>query len=100
MSGMEIVSNFSPFEQFDELQREVPQLAASIGNSENSSFCNYVGHVKNCYLIFGSVYSENCYYGSPYYSHNCIDTLVVRECEECYECTDCRKLHSCFYCQD
>ena len=56
--------------------------------------------MKNSYLIFGSVYSENCYYGSPYYSKDCMDTLVIRECERCYECIDCRKLHTCFYCQD
>jgi len=56
--------------------------------------------VKNSYLIFGSVYSEDCYYGSPYYSKDCLDTLVVRECEQCYECIDCRKLTSCSFCQD
>jgi hypothetical protein len=88
------------FEQFRLLQEKVPQLALSVWNSENSNYCNYVGNVKNSYLIFGSVYSEDCYYGSPYYSRNCLDTLVVRECESCYECVDCRKLHSCFYCQD
>ncbi|MEK7524500.1 MAG: hypothetical protein AAB588_05745 [Patescibacteria group bacterium] len=88
------------FEQYAELQQEVPQLAVSLWNSENSDYCNYIGHTKDSYLIFGSVYSQDCYYGSPYYSTNCIDTLVVRECERCYECTDCRKLYECFYCQD
>lgn len=88
------------FEQFKELSRVVPQLALSVWNSENSSYCNYVGNVKDSYLIFGSVYSEQCYFGSPYYSRDCIDTLVVRDCEHCYECIDCRKLYECFYCQD
>lgn len=88
------------FEQFAALQKEVPQLGLSVWNSENADYCSYVGHVRNCYLIFGSVYSEDCYYGSPYYSRDCMDTLVVRECEQCYECIDCRKLHTCFYCQD
>ncbi|MDD5740031.1 MAG: hypothetical protein PHO20_04665, partial [Candidatus Peribacteraceae bacterium] len=88
------------FEQYRDLQDHVPQLALSVWNSENSDYCNYVGHVKDSYLIFGSVYSQDCYYGSPYYSRNCVDTLVVRECERCYECVDCRKLHSCFYCRD
>lgn len=94
--------NFSRpfFEQFAELQREVPQLSLSVWNSENADYCNYIGHVKNSYLIFGSVYSEDCYYGSPYYSRDCLDTLVIRECEQCYECIDCRKLTQCFYCQD
>ncbi len=88
------------FEQFAELNKKVPKLSMSVWNSENSSYCNYVGNVKDSYLIFGSVYSEKCFYGSPYYSFDCIDTLVVRECEHCYECMDCRKLYECFYCQD
>lgn len=88
------------FEQYAALQSRVPQLALSVWNSENSTYCNYVGNVKDSYLIFGSVYSEDCYYGSPYYSKNCLDTLVVRECERCYECVDCRKLYECVFCQD
>jgi len=88
------------FEQYNELQKKVPQLALSVWNSENSEYCNYVGHVKDCYLIFGPIFSEKCYYGSPYYSFDCLDTLVVRECKHCYECIDCRKLYECFYCQD
>ncbi len=88
------------FEQIVELERDVPHLALSVWNSQNSDYCNYVGNVKDSYLIFGSVYSEDCYYGSPYYSKNCVDTLLVRECERCYECVDCRKLYECLYCRD
>jgi len=88
------------FDQFFELSRVVPQLALSVWNSENSNYCNYVGNVKDSYLIFGPIYSEKCYYGSPYYSLECLDTLVVRECQYCYECIDSRKLYECFYCQD
>lgn len=88
------------FDQFAELQKDVPQVAVNVWYSENSNYCNYVGNVKDSYLLFGSVYSDSCYYGSPYYSKNCVDTLVVRECEGCYECVDCRKLYECFYCQD
>jgi hypothetical protein len=88
------------FAQFNELHRAVPQLAVSIWNSENSDYCNYIGDVKNSYLLFGSVYSQDCYYGSPYYSKNCVDTLVIRNCERCYECVDCRELYDCSWCQD
>ena len=87
-------------EQFQELQKKVPRIAALNVNRENSEYCNMTGDVKNSYLIFGSVYSEDCMYGSPYYSKDCIDTLVVRDCELCYECTDCRKLYNCKFCQD
>ncbi len=88
------------FEQFHELNMAVPQLSLSIWNSENSNYCNYVGDVKDSYLVFGSVYSQDCYYGSPYYSKNCVDTLVVRNCERCYECVDSRQLYECAWCQD
>ena len=88
------------FEQYAKLQSVVPQLALLVWNSENSDYCNCVGNVKDCYLIFGSVYSQDCYYGSPYYSKNCVDTLLVRECERCYECVDCRKLYECIGCRD
>jgi hypothetical protein len=88
------------FEQFYELAKDVPRIALLNVNSENSEYCNFTGDVKNSYLIFGPVYSENCYYGSPYYSKDCMDALVLRECELCYECIDCRKLYQSFYCQD
>ena len=98
--GKEIDFSRPFFEQFNELHRTVPQLGLHIWNCENCNYCNYAGDDKNCYLIFGSVYSEDCYYGSPYYSKDCMDTLVVRECERCYECVDCRKLYACVHCQD
>jgi hypothetical protein len=87
-------------EQFFELSKDVPRIALLNVNSENSEYCNFTGDVKNSYLIFGPVYTEDCYYGSPYYSKNCVDTLVLRDCELCYECIDCRKLYHSFYCQD
>ena len=98
--GMDFDFSKPFFEQFAALQKVVPQLGLQIWNSENCDFCNYVGDCKDCYLIYGSVYSQDCYFGSPYYSQDCMDTLVLRECERCYECIDCRKLHTCFYCQD
>ncbi len=68
------------FEQFLELQKDVPRIGLYIVNSENCEYCNFVGDCKNSYLIFGSVYSEDCMYGSPYYSKNCVDSLLIREC--------------------
>lgn len=88
------------FEQFFELSKDVPRIALLNVNSENSEYCNFTGDVKNSYLVFGPIYTEDCYYGSPYYSKNCVDTLVLRDCELCYECIDCRKLYNSFYCQD
>ncbi|MDD5041242.1 MAG: hypothetical protein PHX87_03145 [Candidatus Peribacteraceae bacterium] len=88
------------FEQFALLQRDVPRIGLYLVNSENCDYCNYLGDCKSCYLTFGSVYSQDCLYGSAYYSKDCVDNLVTRECELCYECTDSRKLYSCLFCQD
>ncbi len=98
--GRDFDASRSFFEQLKDLKDVVPEQALSIWNSENSNFCNYVGDVKDCYLIFGPVYSQDCYYGSPYYSKNCVDTLVIRNCERCYECIDSRELYGCSFCQD
>ena len=98
--GKEFDFNRPFFDQFRELRNTVPHVSLARVNSENCDYCNFLGDCKNCYLIFGSVYSENCLYGSPYYSKNCIDNLVIRECEHCYECVDSRKLYHCLYCQD
>jgi len=89
------------FDQFAELQAKVPRISVYLASSDdNCDYCNFLGDCKNCYLTFGAVYSEDCMYGSAYYSKNCVDNLVTRECELCYECTDSRKLYNCMYCQD
>lgn len=88
------------FEQFYELQQKVPRIANILVRTENCDYCNIIGDCKNCYLIFGSINCEDCLYGSPFNSKNCIDVLTTRNSEWCYECTDCHNLYECFFCQD
>ena len=89
------------FEQYAELMRTVPRIALSTSaDCVGSDFANYIGACKNCYLVYGSIYAEDCYYGSPYYSKNCVDVLVSRHCEYSYELIDCQNLHTSAYCQD
>lgn len=89
------------FEQFRELQKAVPRANLAIFvNNENSEYCNYVGDVKNSYLCFGSIFIEDCMYGNPYYSKNCVDCFLIRKSELCYECIDCEGLYNCLYLQD
>lgn len=88
------------FEQFAELSNVVPRLAQILERDENCDYCNIVGRCRNCYLIFGSIESEDCYYGSPFFSKNCIDSLVLSKSELCYECSDSEQLYQCFYCQN
>lgn len=99
--GQEIDFSRGFFEQFDELLRRVPRVNLAVFvNNENSDYCNYVGDIKNSYLCFGSIFIEDCMYGNPYYSKNCVDCFLVRKSELCYECIDCQELYNCCYLQD
>ncbi len=98
--GQEFDFNRPFFEQFYELMLKVPRMSLGLVNVENSDYCNYTGDLKNCYLCYGSIFAEDCYYGSPYYCQNCVDILVSRDCKFCYECVDSEKLTECFFCQD
>ncbi len=88
------------FEQFKELRNSVPRPNLINPNTKNSDYCNYTADVKNCYLCFGSIETEDCLYGCPYESKFCVDTYLARECEYCYECIDCEKLSNCLHCQE
>ncbi len=88
------------FVQFRELQEAVPRASVNANFVMNSDYCNYVGDVKNCYLCFGSIATEDCLYGSPYESKHCVDSHIVRESEYCYECIDGEKLSRCLMTQD
>ncbi|MEK7122554.1 MAG: hypothetical protein AAB855_01725 [Patescibacteria group bacterium] len=93
---------FRPFfEQYHELLHTVPRIALmATPDCVGSDYANYIGSAKNSYLIFGSIIVEDCYYGSPYYSKNCVDILVSRHCEYSYELIDCQNLYTSAYCQD
>src|SRR3989344_1755445 len=76
------------FEQFRELRDAVPAVALVNNPSQNvnSDYCNYALQNKNCYLIFGSHYNENCAH-SWYNVRNrdCFDCLFASESELVYE---------------
>jgi hypothetical protein len=100
LNEIDISFDQSFFQQYSKLINSVPRIGSYVVNSDNCDYCNFVGDCNRCYLSFGSVYSEDCLYGSAYYSKDCVDNLVTRECELCYECVDCRKLYNCLNCQD
>src|SRR3990167_9400503 len=52
------------FEQFAELQHDVPRMALLNKNSVNSEYTNHAGDNKNVYLTFGSFYNENIFYST------------------------------------
>jgi hypothetical protein len=79
------------FEQFDELCRDVPQLALfHQRDNENCEYANLISDNKNCYLIFAASQNEECYYSN--YIHNCFqvaDSFFIFRSELCYHCIDC-----------
>jgi hypothetical protein len=88
------------FEQISELRDKVPHTSLVFSANVNCDFCNIIGNSKNCYLLSGSIECEDCYYGNPFRSKNCIDSLIVRDCELCLQCIDSQKLYDCQYCQN
>ncbi|MBI5411727.1 hypothetical protein HZA43_00960 [Candidatus Peregrinibacteria bacterium] len=88
------------FEQFAELQKVVPRVGIVNVATVNSDYINYAGYSKNSYLIFGSVQAEDCFYGSPYYSKDCVDVERLTHSELCYKCIDSKNLYNGIYLQD
>lgn len=88
------------FEQFMEVRNQVPHLGLISYKNENCGFCNIVGTSKNCYLLYGSIDCEDCYYGNPFTCKDCCDSLTLRNSELCLECVDSNRLYSCYKCQN
>jgi len=88
------------FEQFYELKKDIPHMNIYQLFNENCDYSNYTGYCRNCYMCFGPYKSEDCMYGSPYESKNCVDTYVSYGLELCYECINCEKLYGCIECQE
>lgn len=85
------------FEQYADLQREVPRMALVNVGSTNSDYCNSCVFNKNCYLIFGGDRNEDCMFGAlPMYCKNCADCDWTTRCELCYFCA---YLENCYGCQ-
>ncbi|MFA5076498.1 MAG: zinc-ribbon domain containing protein [Patescibacteria group bacterium] len=90
------------FDQFIALKNRVPHpsLEANI-TLQNSDYTNYCGYAVNCFLIFDSAYTENCYYG--YTLIRCkeaVDCMKSHGCEYCYYCSDCTSCFKLKYSQD
>jgi hypothetical protein len=86
------------FEQFNQLQKEVPRLYAMVTDCYNSEYVNGAAYNKSCYLIFASDHNEDCSYSyTIFYCKDIFDCLGVRHSEFSTECIDCEKISKCFY---
>ena len=83
------------FEQYAELILDIPKNSINSSSSnENSEYVNYCSYMKNCYLIFDSMKTEDSYYWVKVTSSkNCIDNTHLYFSENCYECNDSSKCY-------
>ncbi|MEI8092193.1 MAG: hypothetical protein WCG98_08650 [bacterium] len=90
------------FQQFDELNKKIPHvnLNTDFTIDENSSFCNYAGQQKDCYLMFHSSLNEKCFFGTGIKEcKNVVDALNCFYSNEMYECIDCFNCYNLLYSQ-
>ena len=87
------------FEQFAELQREVPRMALLNKRSINSEYTNHSADNKNVYLSFIAFEDENVLYSDhTFKSRDCTDCSGIYEAgERLYETIDSRKSYQCQY---
>ncbi len=89
------------FEQFADLQRDVPWLSLMNKNGENSDYCNITTDNKNCYLVFGGDFNEDAMHSL--FSMHCrdvADVYWVNKSELIYDCMDCLRCYNLKYCRN
>lgn len=110
------------FEQFAELQHDVPRMSLLNKGSVNSDYTNHSANNKNVYMSFCSFNSENIIHstwtmrsrelmdcsfiydkGERLYevidsraSYQCQYGLFLKDCSSCYYCFDCKGCNECF----
>lgn len=99
--GREIDFSRPVFDQFEELTRVAPHAAMYNDNPVNSEYVNYCYQAKNGYLVFGSNFTEDCYYSYHLDTcKNCVDCLVSDHLELCSSCVDCSYCYNTHYSQE
>lgn len=96
--GRDFDFNRGFFEQFAELQKDVPRIQLISIGCENSPYTTGTGYCKNCHLINSSEYCEECYYGKLL--QNCkdsVDCTYLYNSELCYECFSVYKSYNCAF---
>ena len=117
--GQDFDFNKPFFEQFDSLNKTVPKCTIDNFDQENSDYCNYASHLKDCYMLFGTWHNEKCLYGNTIpqcletndslYTNKCRYSYELIDCEDCYElfcaqncslCSNSYFLYDCKNCSD
>ena len=89
------------FEQFHDLQLQVPRPALANIKPENSPFCNMCEGNKNCYLICGGDFNADCMYGMyGMHNRNVMDCDGSNDSEYCYFMSDSFECYGCRFAFD
>lgn len=91
----------SYIKKMEELRLTVPRVGLLAVNCENSPYVSYSGNLKNCHMLSGSEFDEDCYYGFWLYDSNTsVDCDYCQKCELCYDCLDCIECYNVNHSQD
>lgn len=99
--SMDVDTERSFFEQFRELQLNVPRVALLGKNSINSEYTNHSSDNKNVYLSFDCFNCENGFYLSNCWNgtkDSCDVNLAYEGGEFLYECFHCDRCFKCEFC--
>lgn len=77
------------FAQMKDLINVVPWPNLLNWKPVNSDYCNCTAENKNCYLVFGGDFNQDCSYSTfCFHSRDSQDLYFVDKCELCYEDVD------------
>ena len=102
--GQEFDFNKPFFEQFRELEMNIPLPSLRNERSENSDFNNDIRDCSNCYMCARTHMSQNLLYtyrGNK--SSDSVDCMQITKCEclyECVECVNCYNSKYLFFCSE
>ena len=97
-SGREYDFSRPFFDQLKEIILSTPWPALINLNAVNSDYCNSTMSNKNCYLVFGGDFNEDCVYSTfNFYSKDSYDLYWVNKSEFCYEDIDSENCNKVFF---
>lgn len=86
------------FDQFQEMQLQVPRVSLVQVNNENCPYTTGTGYCRNCYLINSSENCEDCFYGKLLQSsRDVMDSAYIYDSEQIYEGFNLKKCYNCRY---
>lgn len=89
--------NFSKsfFDQFHDLQLNVPRPPLVNNKAENSDYCNFADQNKDCYLVTSANRNQSSFYGFLLVDNkDAVDCIWCSNCELVYGCIDVRNCYN------